>query len=103
LVVTILDLNCHPASALRNNVQDMLEFQKEKQARLNEVPVEVALRAHQVQYLDEQRPPLDGSLADALVIPQTSLATLSLRIQVREGRVGRHLTCGGPDAARCRV
>lgn len=60
----------------------MREFQREKQARLNEVPVEVVVRAHQVQHLAEQQSPLTDSLEDTLVIPNPSLERLGWRIQV---------------------
>jgi hypothetical protein len=69
------------------NMQDMLEFQKEKQARLNCMPVEVVLRAHQVQPLaaDDGRVVPDeqaNSRSNSLVVASVRLDTLSARIKV---------------------
>jgi hypothetical protein len=69
----------------------MLEFEREKHARLNEVMVEVALRVHQVQSVleqthQQQEPAAGGCAAsgDVLVLSQASLETLAARIQVRD-------------------
>ena len=70
------------SKTLKTCSQDMREFQREKQARLNEVHVEVVLRAHQLHYVSDQQLQLSGSLEDALVIPNAILERLGSRIQV---------------------
>ncbi|KAI8470236.1 MAG: hypothetical protein J3K34DRAFT_459006 [Monoraphidium minutum] len=92
--------------------QDMLEFQREKQAALNEVPVEVALRAHQVQCLAEgQAPPAGAGLAEVVVLSQASLERLAARIQgledekealrgVQKDLRRRNVTLGEEQAAK---
>ncbi|KAG2482730.1 hypothetical protein HYH03_018361 [Edaphochlamys debaryana] len=61
---------------------DMAEFQKEKQGRLNQVEVVVALKMHQVEYL------LDGCLPDdlsaALVFSSAQLRRLQRRVEELE-------------------
>lgn len=64
-------------------LQSVLEFQQEKQARLNQVPAVVSLRLHQLEFLEARRLPTD--LSGALVFSQQQLARLKQRMQVRQG------------------
>nr|A8J1V4.1 RecName: Full=Cilia- and flagella-associated protein 44 [Chlamydomonas reinhardtii] len=66
---------------------DMAEFQKEKQGRLNQVEVIVALRMHQIEYL------LDGCLPDdlsaCLVFSASQLRRLQARVdELEEEKAG---------------
>jgi hypothetical protein len=72
-------------------LQSVLEFQQEKQARLNQLPAVVSLRLHQVEYLEARRLPQD--LGGALVFSQQQLAGLKQRMQVRV-----ELDCAGRDS-----
>ena len=63
-------------------LQDINEFQREKQGRLNQVPVDVSLRLHQVQYHSDQQLPED--LTGALVFGQEQLDRLKARMKVRK-------------------
>ena len=58
---------------------EMTAFQKEKQGKLNEIDVVVTLRAHQVEYLVEERLPED--LGQALVFSGGALSRLRSRIK----------------------
>lgn len=62
--------------------QDMVEFQREKQGRLNQIDVVVNLRMHQVEYLVDGRLPDD--LSQGLVFGVEELARLKGRIGVSE-------------------
>jgi hypothetical protein len=64
-------------------LQSVLEFQQEKQARLNQLPAVVSLRLHQVELLEGRR--LPGDLSGALVFSQQQLARLKHRMQVCQG------------------
>lgn len=68
----------------------MRDFQRDKQARLNEVPIEVVVRARQVQCSTAEHLLPDASAPDALVIPSSWMERLNSRIQVR---------CGPPFAS----
>jgi hypothetical protein len=64
--------------AIQTEIQD---FQRQKQAKLNEIDVTVLLHLHQIEYLVDQRLPAD--LSNALVFSSTDLARLRSRIDVR--------------------
>ena len=66
--------------ALAATESDIQDFQREKQASLNEIDVMVMLRAHQIEYLVDQRLPTD--LSQALVFSNTELLRLRNRIDV---------------------
>ncbi|WIA29897.1 hypothetical protein OEZ86_012366 [Tetradesmus obliquus] len=59
--------------------QSVLEFQQEKQARLNQLPAVVSLRLHQVEFLEGRRLPHD--LSGAVVFSQQQLGRLKQRMQ----------------------
>uniref|UniRef100_A0A061QH80 Wd repeat-containing protein 52 n=2 Tax=Tetraselmis sp. GSL018 TaxID=582737 RepID=A0A061QH80_9CHLO len=59
--------------------QDIIEFQKEKQGRLNEIEVVVTLAMHQMEFLVDQKLPSD--LSQALVFSNTELEKLKSRIK----------------------
>lgn len=65
-------------AATENDIRD---FQKEKQARLNEIEVMVMLRAHQIEYLEDDRLPAD--MSQAVIFSNSELARLRRRIDVR--------------------
>ena len=56
--------------------QDIIEFQKEKQGKLNEIDVVVTLAMHQMEYLVDQKLPYD--LSQALVFSNTELEKLKV-------------------------
>ena len=58
--------------------EEIISFQKEKQAKLNEIVLVVTLKMHQIEYLVESKLPLD--LSEALVFPKTSLKRLEERV-----------------------
>ncbi|MEM8709793.1 MAG: amidohydrolase family protein [Planctomycetota bacterium] len=58
---------------------EMTAFQKEKQGKLNEIDVVVTLRAHQMEYLVDERLPED--LSQALVFSGGALSRLRSRIK----------------------
>jgi esterase/lipase len=60
---------------------DIREFQREKQASLNEIDVMVMLYAHQIEYLVDGRLPMD--LSGAVVFSNKELERLKCRIHVR--------------------
>lgn len=62
--------------ALAKINQDIIEFQKEKQGKLNEIDVVVTLAMHQMEYLVEQKLPYD--LSQALVFSNTELEKLKV-------------------------
>ena len=57
---------------------EIISFQKEKQAKLNEIVLVVTLKMHQIEYLVESKLPLD--LSEALVFPKTTLKRLEDRV-----------------------
>jgi len=59
--------------------QDIIEFQKEKQGKLNEIDVVVTLSMHQMEYLVDGKLPYD--LSQALVFSNTELEKLKSRIK----------------------
>ena len=61
---------------------DIEDFQREKQAALNELDVLVLLHAHQIEYLVDGKLPTD--LSGALVFSNAELARLRSRIDVRD-------------------
>lgn len=65
-------------TATENDIRD---FQKEKQARLNEIEVMVMLHAHQIEYLEDDRLPAD--MSQAVIFSNKELARLRGRIDVR--------------------
>jgi len=65
-------------AATENDIRD---FQKEKQARLNEIEVMVMLHAHQIEYLEDDRLPAD--MSQAVIFSNSELARLRRRIDVR--------------------
>ena len=67
--------------ALAATESDIQDFQREKQASLNEIDVMVMMRAHQIEYLVDERLPTD--LSGALVFSNAELARLRNRIDVR--------------------
>lgn len=67
--------------ALAATESDIQDFQREKQASLNEIDVMVMMRAHQIEYLVDERLPTD--LSQALVFSNTELLRLRSRIDVR--------------------
>ena len=67
--------------ALAATRSDICDFQREKQAALNELEVTVLLHAHQIEHLVDSRMPAD--LSDALVFSKTQLERLRCRIDVR--------------------
>jgi cilia- and flagella-associated protein 44 len=67
--------------ALAATESDIQEFQREKQASLNEIEVMVLMHAHQIEYLVDQRLPTD--LSGALVFSNAELSRLRIRIDVR--------------------
>jgi cilia- and flagella-associated protein 44 len=66
--------------SLAANEADIQEFQREKQARLNEIDVIVLMHAHQIEYLVDQRLPTD--LSGSLIFSKKELARLWKRIDV---------------------
>eukprot|EP00798_Chlamydomonas_sp_ICE-L_P007462 gene7462-603_t len=62
--------------------QDITEFQKEKQGRLNQIDVVVNLRMHQIEYLVDGRLPED--LSQGLVFSNVELQRLKRRIDELE-------------------
>ncbi|QDZ25480.1 hypothetical protein HOP50_17g80200 [Chloropicon primus] len=58
--------------------EEIISFQKEKQAKLNEILLVVTLKMHQIEYLVESKLPLN--LTDALVFPKTTLRRLEERV-----------------------
>ncbi|KAF8073262.1 ABCG35 [Scenedesmus sp. PABB004] len=65
--------------ALAGATQSVMEFQQEKQGRLNQLPAIVSLRLHQVEFLADRRLPAD--LSSALVFSQHELSRLQRRMQ----------------------
>lgn len=61
----------------------MRDFQRDKQARLNEVPIEVAVRARDVQCATAECLLPPANALDALIIPSSWMERLNSRIQVR--------------------
>lgn len=59
--------------------QDITEFQREKQARLNQIDVIVSLRMHQIEYLVDGNLPTD--LSQALVFSEQELERLKRRVE----------------------
>ena len=57
--------------------ESIIEFQKEKQGKLNEIDVVVTLSMHQIEYLIDQKLPYD--LSQALVFSNTELEKLKVR------------------------
>uniref|UniRef100_A0A7S1SJP0 Cilia- and flagella-associated protein 44 n=1 Tax=Tetraselmis chuii TaxID=63592 RepID=A0A7S1SJP0_9CHLO len=66
-------------SSLQKINQDIIEFQKEKQGKLNEIDVVVTLSMHQMEYLVDGKLPYD--LSNALVFSNTELEKLKSRIK----------------------
>lgn len=64
-------------AATENDIRD---FQKEKQAKLNEIEVMVMLHAHQIEYLEDDKLPAD--MSQAVVFSKEELARLRRRIDV---------------------
>ena len=60
---------------------ETLAFQREKQARLNQVEVELLLRLHQIEFLQDGRLPQD--LSGALLFSNTELEKLKRRVHVK--------------------
>ena len=60
---------------------DIEDFQREKQAALNEIEVTVMVHAHQIEYLVDGKMPTD--LSGALLFSNAELARLRSRIDVR--------------------
>ena len=59
--------------------QDITEFQREKQGRLNQIDVIVSLRLHQIEYLSDGKMPVD--LSQALVFSRDELERLRRRVE----------------------
>lgn len=64
-------------TATENDIRD---FQREKQARLNEIEVMVMLYAHQIEYLEDDCLPAD--MSNAVLFSNEELARLRRRIDV---------------------
>ena len=60
---------------------ETLAFQREKQARLNQVEVVLLLRLHQIEFLQDGRLPQD--LSGALLFSNTELEKLKRRVHVK--------------------
>ncbi|KAI9333809.1 hypothetical protein BDR26DRAFT_805717, partial [Obelidium mucronatum] len=67
-------------AALRATESEIQDFQTQKQRKLNELDVVVPLRAHQIQYLDEQEV-LPADLSQALIFVNSGLSKLKTRIK----------------------
>jgi septal ring factor EnvC (AmiA/AmiB activator) len=68
------------------------EFQREKQAKLNEIDVIVLMHAHQIEYLVDQKLPTD--LSGALIFSNKELSRLLKRIDVRLNLLASCLVLG---------
>ncbi|KAK9811670.1 hypothetical protein WJX72_008037 [[Myrmecia] bisecta] len=73
-------------SVLKAINDEIIEFQKEKQGKLNEIDVTVTLRLHQIEFLEAGQLPED--LSQALVFSDRELARLQKRIQELGGEKG---------------
>jgi hypothetical protein len=88
-----------PPTHTPTHPQDIHEFQKEKQARLNQVPVDVLLRLHQLEHLPAGPGTLPTDLSGALVFDQHQLEALRQRMQV--GATGLAQGGRGGTTAAC--
>jgi hypothetical protein len=76
---------------LTSCLQDIVEFQKEKQGRLNELPAVVNLRLHQIQCMDQGKPLSD--LSGMLVFSQQQLIRLTQRMKVSRWQPRQLVDC----------
>lgn len=60
---------------------ELIDFEKEKQGKLNEIDVVVTLRMHQVEYLQDDAQRLPDDLSQALVFSRGALSKLRVRIK----------------------